>query len=464
MLEELQNKWPEILEYFKKEYDIHDISFKTWIQPLHIHSFKNNQVILHYTGVGGSKGIDHLSDKYKSTMELAIQMFLDNPEIELIISLPENDNTNESLNTSSLEDKINNLSIDSRIKDSNLKEEYTFDSFVVGSNNSIAQVTALAVAESPGQIYNPLFIYGGVGLGKTHLIQSIGNFVLKTNQDAKVLYTTSESFINEVIDLLAQNKKQAKQEDFIEFRKKYRNVDVLLIDDIQFISNKERCQEEFFNIFNELHMKNKQIVITADKKPKDMEGIEERLINRFSQGLTVDIQNPDYETRMAILKTKSSSIGYNIDDNVLQFIANNFVSSIRELEGALNRVIAFSKIGRDEITVDFASNVLNELISPNKEEKITCQYIIDIVADHFQISSADICSVKRSREFAYPRQICMYLCRVYTDETLDNIGSFLKKNNHATVKHGYEKIKKEIESDPSTKDLIDILKKKINPM
>ena len=385
-----------------------------------------------------------------------------NQELELQIILP-NETMSKIEDESSKISSVNqeDISLENRILDANLNKKYTFDSFVVGSNNNIAQVTSLAVAESPGDVYNPLFIYGGVGLGKTHLIQSIGNFVLKNNPSAKVLYTTSESFTNEVIDLL--RKKKTNQEEIIEFRKKYRSVDVLLIDDIQFISGRDRTQEEIFNIFNDLFMKHKQIVLTSDKKPKDMEGIAERLISRFEQGLTVDIQNPDYETRMAILKKKAETSGYNIDEGVLQYIANHFVSNVRELEGSLTRVITFSKISHSPITVDFASGVLQELVAPNQENAITCEYIINIVADHFQISPTDICSKKKSREFAYPRQICMYLCRVFTDEKLETIGAALKKTNHATVSYGYDKIKSEIETDSKTRDLIDVLKKKINP-
>ena len=385
-----------------------------------------------------------------------------NQELELQIILP-NETVSKIEDESSKISSVSqeDISLENRILDANLNKKYTFDSFVVGSNNNIAQVTSLAVAESPGDVYNPLFIYGGVGLGKTHLIQSIGNFVLKNNPSAKVLYTTSESFTNEVIDLL--RKKKTNQEEIIEFRKKYRSVDVLLIDDIQFISGRDRTQEEIFNIFNDLFMKHKQIVLTSDKKPKDMEGIAERLISRFEQGLTVDIQNPDYETRMAILKKKAETSGYNIDEGVLQYIANHFVSNVRELEGSLTRVITFSKISHSPITVDFAAGVLQELVAPNQENAITCEYIINIVADHFQISPTDICSKKKSREFAYPRQICMYLCRVFTDEKLETIGAALKKTNHATVSYGYDKIKSEIETDSKTRDLIDVLKKKINP-
>ena len=414
-----------------------------------------------FPGESGKTGLQYINKKYLALLKISIEETL-NQELELQIILP-NETVSKIEDESSKISSVSqeDISLENRILDANLNKKYTFDSFVVGSNNNIAQVTSLAVAESPGDVYNPLFIYGGVGLGKTHLIQSIGNFVLKNNPSAKVLYTTSESFTNEVIDLL--RKKKTNQEEIIEFRKKYRSVDVLLIDDIQFISGRDRTQEEIFNIFNDLFMKHKQIVLTSDKKPKDMEGIAERLISRFEQGLTVDIQNPDYETRMAILKKKAETSGYNIDEGVLQYIANHFVSNVRELEGSLTRVITFSKISHSPITVDFASGVLQELVAPNQENAITCEYIINIVADHFQISPTDICSKKKSREFAYPRQICMYLCRVFTDEKLETIGAALKKTNHATVSYGYDKIKSEIETDSKTRDLIDVLKKKINP-
>ena len=461
MLDEIKEKWPEILDFFKQEHDISDVSFKTWFLSLKIESFSNNMLTLVFTGESGSTGLKYIKNKYLEILKISIEEVL-NHELELQIVLPGqelSDEDDSSLKIASI--TKDDISLENRIIESNLNKKYTFDSFVVGSNNNIAQVTSLAVAESPGEVYNPLFIYGGVGLGKTHLLQSIGNFVLKNDPNAKVLYTTSESFTNEVIDLLGI--KKTDQEEIINFRKKYRNVDVLLIDDIQFISGRDRTQEEIFNIFNELFMKHKQIVLTSDKKPKDMEGIAERLISRFEQGLTVDIQNPDYETRMAILKKKSETSNMEIDESVLQYIANHFISNVRELEGSLTRVITFAKISHDPITVDFAREVLKELVSPNQTDKITCESIINIVADHFQVSSSDICSKKRSQEFAYPRQICMYLCRVYTDEKLETIGRYLKKNNHATIKYGYDKIKAEIESDPSTKSLIEVLKKKINP-
>ncbi len=461
MLDELKEKWPEIIDFFKKEYDITHVSFKTWILPLKVKSVNDNLITLVFTGVTGQAGLHYLNKKFFNLLKIAIAEFF-NKEFELQIVLPDTDNNPfEDQENKLLSVTKEDILLENRIEESNLNKKYTFDTFVIGSNNNIAQVTALAVSESPGEMYNPLFIYGGVGLGKTHLIQSIGNFVLKANPKAKVLYTTSESFTNEVIDLLAG--KTTNQEDIIEFRNKYRNVDVLLIDDIQFISNRDRTQEEFFNIFNDLYMKHKQIVITADRKPKEMDGIMERLINRFEMDLTVDIKNPDYETRMAILKKKAELSGIEVNEEVLQYIANNFISNVRELEGSLTRVITYSKISHNPITLSFAMDVLKELVSPNEDNKISCEYIIDIVADHFQISASDICSTKKSKEFAYPRQICMYLCRVFTDEKLITIGTILKKKNHATIKYGYEKIKEEIETDPYTRNIINILKKKINP-
>lgn len=460
MLEKIKEKWPEILDFLKQEFELTDVSFKTWILPLKIKSYDNDVLTLVFSGDTKMSGLLYVNKKYHSLLKIAIEETI-NQEIGLEITLPNDEELDEEfIDSFASQEKI---SLENRIQEANLDKKYTFDSFVVGSNNDIAQVTSLAAAESPGEIYNPLFIYGGVGLGKTHLIQSIGNFVLANNADAKVLYTTSENFTNEVIDLLGNKKNKTSQEDIIEFRQKYRNVDVLLIDDIQFISNKDRTQEEIFNIYNDLFMKHKQIVFTSDRKPKDMEGIEDRLINRFEQGLTVDIHNPDYETRMAILKEKAKSLGYTLDESVLQFIANNFTANVRELEGSLTRVISFSKIERTEITLDFAKDALKDLISPNQEEKITCENIIDMVAEQYQISVSDICSTKKSKEFTVPRQICMYLCRVYTEDTLDQIALLLKKDNHATVSYGYNKIKKDMEKDMALKSSIEILKKKISP-
>lgn len=459
MFEVLSEKWPEILDFFKSEYDISDVSFKTWILPLEIKSVENGLVTLVFTGPSESQGLKYINKKYLSFLKVSICESLDE-ELDLRIILP----NGELDNSISTKEEKDTLLLD-RIKESNLNEKYTFDSFVVGSNNNAAQVTALAVAESPGETYNPLYIYGGVGLGKTHLLQSIGNFVLAENPNAKVLYTYSESFVNEVIDLLAG--KHTVQEDIQRFRNKYRNVDVLLLDDIQFFSNKDRCQEELFNIFNDLHMKHKQIVITSDKIPKDMKGISERLINRFEMGLTVDIQNPDYETRMAILlnkaeiETQENNIKF--EKSALEYIANNFVLNVRQLEGSFNKLVFSAKLySADTVDLDFAKENLKEMIDPNNKQNISCESIINIVAEHFGITDKDLISNKRSADIAWPRQICMYLCRYFTDDKLEVIAKSLNKT-HGNVIYGINKVKQEIEEDSNIKSTVEVLKKKINP-
>ena len=318
----------------------------------------------------------------------------------------------------------------------NLNPKYKFDTFVVGSNNKFAHSASLAVAESPGEIYNPLYIYGGAGLGKTHLMHSIGRFILEQNPDMKVLYVTSEVFTNEVIDgvrsgdIVKMNK----------FREKYRTVDVLLIDDIQFIIGKESTQEEFFHTFNTLHSAGKQIILSSDKPPKDMEILEERFRSRFEWGLIADIQPPDYETRMAILKKNAEVYPKEIDDEVFQYIANNIKSNIRELEGAFNKILAFSKLNKVDINLAYAEEALKDVIDPNLPREVTPTLIINVVAEHFNVNPADITSKKRNSEFVLPRQIVMYLCRTMTDTPLAGIAKILGKKDHTTVIHGIKKI------------------------
>lgn len=471
MYNKLVDNWDQLLEDLKYEYDITEISFKTWIKPLKVLSVSDDTVTLVFdneiknnAGINSdnSMAISYVNKKYYTFIKTFIDEFL-NKELDLKIVSKNNIDSDPFSDTNTVLPDGKDMELKSRIEKSNLSDKFTFESFVVGANNNIAQSASLAVAESLGT-YNPLFIYGGVGLGKTHLLQSIGIFVLENNPDAKVLYTSSEPFTNEVIDIIRRN----KQEDFISFRKKYRTVDLLLIDDIQFLAGKDRTQEEIFNIINELYMNQKQIVITSDKKPKDIDGIMERLINRFEQGLTVDIQNPDYETRMAILQEKVKNEKkinpkLQIDKEVLDYIANNFSSNVRELDGAFTRVTSYSKITRSPITLDFTIDTLSELVSPGYKKKITPNDIIDIVADHFQIKKTDICSERKNKAYSFPRQICMYLCREYTDENLITIAKALNKANHATVSYGYEVIAKKIKEDPEVKNVIDILNKKIDP-
>lgn len=324
----------------------------------------------------------------------------------------------------------------------------------------MAHAASLAVAESPAEVYNPLFIYGGVGLGKTHLMHSIAHFILQQNPKTKVLYVTSEVFTNELIEAI---RNRADSSSIAEFRKKYRNIDVLLIDDIQFIIGKESTQEEFFHTFNTLHESKKQIIISSDKPPKDIETLEERLRSRFEWGLTVDIQSPDYETRMAILKKKEELDGLSIDNEVMKYIATNVKSNIRELEGALTKIVALSRLKNREVNVVLAEEALKDLISPNDKKDITVELIIDIVGEHFNISSSDIMSTKKSRNLSYPRQICMFLCRELTDISLKDIGKKLGNRDHTTVLHGITKIQTDLATDSSLSNTIEILKKKINP-
>ena len=390
------------------------------------------------------------------------ELFDDSYEIEFISKSQAASVSNENLPINNDNDLLalqKKDALTNRILEANINPKYTFDSFVVGASNNFAHAYALAVAESPAEMFNPLFIYGGVGLGKTHLMHAIANFILEHNENAKVLCVTSEVFTNELINAIRDEKQSAVNE----FRQKYRNIDVLLVDDIQFIIGKERSQEEFFHTFNTLYEAKKQIIITSDKPPKEMKTLEERLRSRFECGLTVDISTPDYETKMAILRKKADIEGYNLDDSVFQYIASNIQSNIRELEGALTKVVAFSKISPQTVDVEFTKEVLKDLISPNANVVITPELIIKTVSEHFNISPVDISSKKKNQEVVYPRQIAMYLCRSLTDASLQNIGALLGGRDHTTIIHGYDKINNEIETNKSTKNTIEVLKKKLIP-
>lgn len=339
-----------------------------------------------------------------------------------------------------------------------LNPKYVFETFVVGKSNEFAHAASLAVAESyenPSDAHsNPLFIYGGVGLGKTHLMQAIGHFILQQDPTKKVLYVTSEQFTNELINSIQTNKNE-------EFRNKYRKVDLLLIDDIQFIADKDRTQEEFFHTFNDLHEANKQIVLTSDKPPKEIKSLEERLISRFAWGLVVDIGPPDLETRIAILRSKADSEGFDVPDNVINFIAKNVKSNIRELEGALSRVMAYSKLTTGEINEETAAIVLKDIYSPQKQKVVTPELIKTVISKNFRISVEDINSKKRTRAIAYPRQIAMYITRELTDLSLPRIGEEFGGRDHSTVIHAYNKIENDMNEDTSFKIKVNNLIKEI---
>ena len=453
MFDLINEKWDEILEILKKEHDIMDVSFNTWIKPLKIHSVENNIITLLIPD--DNIGISYLNKKYYIPLKVVIQEVTGHA-LDIVFSHESDLNKLEKVITSN---KVVSDSNNDRKSEANINPNYTFDNFVVGGNNNFAHAYALAVAESPAEMYNPLFIYGGVGLGKTHLMHSIGNFILDKNPDAKIRCVTSEVFTNEVIGAI----RSENQSSIVEFRDKYRNLDVLLIDDIQFIIGKERSQEEFFHTFNTLKESNKQIVISSDKPPKDITTLEDRLKSRFEMGLTVDISAPDYETRMAILSKKAESEGYNINEDIIKYIASNIKSNIRELEGALTKIVAFSRVSKKPVDVEFAKEVLKDIISPDVNKEITPKAIINIVAEHFNISPADIVSRKKSHNISHPRQIAMYLIRTLTDSSLQTISAALHKKDHTTVMYAIEKISNEIDCNESTKNTVDILIKKIKP-
>ena len=458
MLETLKEKWDEILRYLKNEYEISNVSFQTWLLPLEIYSLKQPGNIIQII-VPDANFLGYIKKKYSVMLKVSIEevtgIRCDN--VEFIV---EDEIIRDSVSDNQLINATPNAVSPVTLQNANLNPKYTFDSFVVGANNNLAHAASLAVAESPGEIYNPLFIYGGVGLGKTHLMQSIANFILKNNPKAKILYVTSEKFTNELIDAI-RNKNNIST---TEFREKYRNNDVLLIDDIQFIIGKESTQEEFFHTFNALHEAKKQIIISSDKPPKEIETLEERLRSRFEWGLTVDIQSPDYETRMAILRKKEEMEGYNIDNEVIKYIATNIKSNIRELEGALTKIVALSKLEKNrEINIALAEKALKDIIAPGDKKEVTPEFIIEVVADHFNLTPLDIISQRRNKEIVYPRQIAMYLCRNMTDTGLQNIGKSLGGRDHTTILHGIDKIAADLEGNPTLQNTIDILKKKINP-
>ena len=457
MYSTLIEKWPEILNTFKQDYDISDVSFKTWIKPLQVKSFEDNVVTLVYQGETEMLGLQYIKKKYQIPLKVTIEEIM-KMELELQFVLP-SDIKDEPSETEEHITINESASLTSRIAEANLNSKYTFDTFVVGSNNILAHDTSLAVAESPGGIYNPLFIYGGAGLGKTHLMHSIAHYIIEHDENSKVLYVTSEEFTNELIETIRNGNNSAMSK----FREKYRNIDVLLVDDIQFIIGKESTQEEFFHTFNSLHSAKKQIIISSDKPPKDMEILEERFRSRFEWGLIADITLPDYETRMAILHKKEEMDGYDINEEVIKYIANNIKSNIRELEGAINKVMAFAKLEKKEVTLEPAEQALKDIISPDEKKVITPDYIISMVAEHFDVTVDDLCGNKRNSKIVTPRQIAMYLCKNMTDTPLDSIGALLGGRDHSTIIHGVQKISDEYESDETTRSLIDTIKKKINP-
>lgn len=449
-MEVIFEKWEQILQTVQKEHDISQISFDTWLKPLELCAVEGNK--LYILVPSEQLGLNYITKRYELPLKVAITE-ITGIEYELVFVLKEQ--AKALRNPPAKKQAVSN----ELAERSNLNPTYTFDTFVVGSNNRFAQSASLAVAESPGESYNPLYIYGGPGLGKTHLMHSIGNFILEQNPSFRVLYVTSEEFTNEVIESIRTGNATA----MTKLREKYRTVDVLMIDDIQFIIGKESTQEEFFHTFNVLHSAGKQIILTSDKPPKEMETLEERIQSRFEWGLMADIGVPDYETRMAILRRKVETDEIELSDDILDYIANNIKSNIRELEGALNKLLAYGNLVKTEITMEIAMKELQNIITPDKPREVTPQLIIEVVSEHCQISLEQMISKNRSNAVVRPRQIAMYLCKNMTDIPLETIGTLLGGRDHSTIIHGIKKITEEYETNETTRTLIETIKKKINP-
>ncbi|MBR0427890.1 MAG: chromosomal replication initiator protein DnaA [Clostridia bacterium] len=385
-----------------------------------------------------------------SKVILAALKFVTNRDLEFSIHALENSSKSPEVISSQTVEKDKNIEEEIDYSKYSLNPKYTFDTFVVGNNNNLAHAAALAVADNPAKTYNPLFIYGGVGLGKTHLMQAIGNRILSNNRNMNVVYVTSENFTNQLIISIKDLKNDP-------FRNKYRNADVLIIDDIQFIAKKERVQEEFFHTFNTLYENGKQIIISSDKQPKDIQFLEERLKSRFEWGLLADISNPDYETRVAILRKKAQDERIIIDNEILADIAAKIDSNIRELEGVFNKIVARASLTHIPITIELAENVINEFIS-KKEKVISSDFIQDVVAKYFSIDKKDLAGNKRSNDVARPRQIAMYLCREVANMTFPQIGIDFGNRDHSTVMHAYKKIEKDVKENTNTKLIVDSVK------
>ena len=453
----VEEKWPKIIEHLRVEHELSNVSFTTWIQPLKVYDVIDDTVFIL---VNMNASVEYIEKKYLLPLKVCIAEITG---VEYEVKFISEDSSQLTELQSLAAEANQHKRTKSLAEKAGLNPKYTFDTFVVGGNNNFAHAASLAVAESPGEVYNPLFIYGGVGLGKTHLMHSIAHFILEKNPKKKVLYVTSETFTNELIDALKNGKTSGNESAIVKFREKYRNNDVLLIDDIQFIIGKESTQEEFFHTFNHLHTSGKQIIISSDKPPRDIETLEARLRTRFEWGLIADISAPNYETRMAILQKKielDHLEKYNIPHDVLDYIATNIKTNIRELEGSLNKLIALYKLNsyQDPIDINLATRALKDIISSKNNRVVTPELILDIVADHFNISVADLKSNKRNAEIAIPRQIAMYFIRSMTDTSLKSIGVILGGKDHSTIKYGADKIAIEIKEDETLANTINIIK------
>lgn len=440
---QLTEIWHNILSQLEQE--LSRPSFDTWLKSTALHSFDGYYLTI---VVPNEFAKDWLETRYFDIIKKHSSDIL-NKDVSLKFVIA----GQEDMPGKSKNDKKAGFS-NNEYGSSTLNPKYIFETFVVGNSNRFAHAASLAVAEAIAKAYNPLFIYGGVGLGKTHLMHAIGHYAISNHTNLRVMYVSSEKFTNELINAIRDDKT-------VEFRNKYRNIDILLIDDIQFLAGKERTQEEFFHTFNALHDANKQIIISSDRPPKDIPTLEDRLRSRFEWGLITDIQPPDLETRIAILRKKSELENFNIPNEVMVYIANKIHSNIRELEGALIRVIAYSSLSNKEISMDLCIEALRDILPNSKSKPITLSLIQSKVADHFGLRIDEFKSKRKTRNVAFPRQVAMYLCRELTDLSLPQIGEDFGGRDHTTVMHAHEKISNGIKTDPQFDSTIQLIIEKI---
>jgi len=447
-MENIADLWSRALSEIEKK--LSKPSFETWLKSTKAHALQGDTLVI---TAPNEFARDWLESRYLHL--IANTLFeLTGEEIGVKFIIPQTQNEDEFMPKSPIKTAPKKGDESSDFPQNMLNPKYTFDTFVIGSGNRFAHAASLAVAEAPAKAYNPLFIYGGVGLGKTHLMHAIGHYVLDHNPSAKVVYLSSEKFTNEFINSIRDNKA-------VDFRNKYRNVDVLLIDDIQFLAGKEQTQEEFFHTFNTLHEESKQIVISSDRPPKEIPTLEDRLRSRFEWGLITDITPPDLETRIAILRKKAKADGLDIPNEVMLYIANQIDSNIRELEGALIRVVAYSSLINKDINADLAAEALKDIIPSSKPKVITIQEIQRVVGQHFNVKLEDFKAKKRTKSVAFPRQIAMYLSRELTDSSLPKIGEEFGGRDHTTVIHAHEKISKLLQKDEQLQRQINEIKEMI---
>lgn len=433
--------WTRALSILERE--LMSTAFTTWIKPLRPYKIEGDDFIVITQDDTSKTTIEH---RYLNYINQAVTTMAEYNYTIRIILESDLDNNNNNFNKSKKPVSLYG---------NNLKQKYVFENFVKGKSNELAFAASVAVAEAPGEtMYNPLFLYGGVGLGKTHLMHSIGNFILSMDPETKVLYTSAENLTNEFINSLKERKNQ-------EFRDKYRNIDVLLVDDIQFLTEKEGTQEEFFHTFNELYFANKQIVISSDKPPLELKTLEERLRSRFGSGLIVDITLPDFETRTAILEKKAEAERIKISNEVIRLIAKSISSNIRELEGALNKVTAYGKLTNTEITVDIAEKALKGMINENGNREITVEFIQEIIAAYYNLTTEELQSKKRNANITFARHIAMYLSRKLIDIPLIRIGTDFGGRDHSTVMYACDKISNDLESNEELKNTLFELENRI---